>query len=428
MNTQTTATDAAEMPVLDAPADGLPTVVDTPEALAACIAALAAGTGPLAVDAERAQGFRYSSKSYLLQFRREGAGTHIVDPTAFEDADGTCDLSALGEALAGAEWVIHAATQDLPCLVEASLMPHHLFDTELAGRLLGLPRVGLGAMIEQYFGVRLLKEHSAADWSRRPLPDEWVNYAALDVELLVELRDRLAVDLAEAGKLEWAEQEFAALVERCTDEPAARTERWRRTNGMHQVRTPLGLAVVRELWTVRDELAARLDKAPGRLVQDAAISELAARAASTRPAHVPTKDELRQVDGFKRRTARQYENNWVAALARVAELGARQLPAMRTAPDGPPPPRAWERRHPEAFARWNRVRPATQQMAEELRMPPENLVSPDTLRRIAFEPPAPLDEQSVDARLSELGARAWQRELLVPVLVELLADRPEVQE
>lgn len=416
--TEQQALDQEPPPVLDSPADGLPSVVDTPEALQACIDSLAGGTGPLAVDAERAQGFRYSNKSYLFQFRRAGSGTHIVDPVAFEDADGRCDLSVLGAAVVDAEWIIHAATQDLPCLVGAGLVPTSLFDTELAGRLLGLPRVGLGPMIEQFFGVRLLKEHSAADWSRRPLPDEWVNYAALDVELLVELRDRMAEELERAGKMEWARQEFAWLVEHCTDEPAPRPDRWRRTNGVHQVRSPLGLAIVREVWTIRDELAQRVDKAPGRLVQDAAICDLAAKASSTKPAHVPTKDELRQVNGFKRRTARQYENNWLQALERVGQMGPKQFPPMRATPDGPPPPRSWERRHPEAFARWNRVRPATQELAEELGMPPEILVSPDTLRRITFEPPA-LTADALDARLAELGARPWQREHLVPVLLEL---------
>lgn len=419
------AAPAPQLPVLDSPRDGLPVVVDTDEALQACREALVAGHGPLAVDAERAQGFRYSAKSYLFQFRRDGAGSFIVDPLAFEQGTGVAQLKDFGDALADAEWIIHAASQDLPCLVEAQMVPTRIFDTELAGRLLGLPRVGLGAMIEHYFGLRLLKEHSAADWSRRPLPDEWVNYAALDVELLVELRDRLAEELEAAGKLEWAEQEFEHLVRHCTDEAAPRPERWRRTNGMHQVRTPLGLAVVRELWTVRDELAQRLDKAPGKLVQDAAICELAALAATTKPTHVPTKDELRQVNGFKRRTARQYENNWLAALARVEGLGSKQYPPLHATPDGLPPPRNWERRFPEAFARWNRVRPRTQEMAQELGIAPENLVSPDALRRIAFEPPAPLDEASVDARLTELGARRWQRERLVPVLADLLADRPQ---
>lgn len=415
-------TQDSELPVLREPADGVPPVVDTTEALQATIAALAAGTGPVAVDAERAQGFRYSSKAYLIQLRREGSGTHLVDPVAFEEG-GRAQLQELSAAIADEEWIIHAATQDLPCLVEAGMVPQRIFDTELAGRLLGLPRVGLGPMVEQYFGLHLLKEHSAADWSRRPLPADWLTYAALDVELLVALRQRLVDDLAEAGKLEWAEQDFAALVQHATDEVAPRVDPWRRTHGMHQVRTPVGLAVVRELWTVRDELATRLDRAPGRLVQDQAICELAGLAGSTRPPHVPTKDELRQVNGFKRRSARQYENNWLQALSRVEALGAKQLPSLRVAPDGPPPPRSWEKRHPEAFARWNRVRPATQELAAELQMPPENLVSPDPLRRIAYQPPSPLTEQSVDARLAEYGVRPWQRELLVGLLTELLSDQ-----
>ena len=147
----------------------------------------------MAVDAERAHGFRYSQRAYLIQLRRAGAGTHLIDPIAFGQP---ADLSVRSAtALADAEWVIHAASQDLPCLYEVGLVPRTLFDTELAARLLGYPRVALGTMLEELLGVRLLKEHSAADWSTRPLPSEWLNYAALDVELLVELRDRLAAEL-----------------------------------------------------------------------------------------------------------------------------------------------------------------------------------------------------------------------------------------
>jgi ribonuclease D len=180
-----------------APADGTPEVAETPQQLDATLAALVAGTGPLAVDAERAHGFRYTQRAYLLQLRRAGAGTHLIDPTAF---DGTPALAELGAALADTEWIIHAASQDLPCLFEVGMTPSSLFDTELAARLLDYPRVALGTMLEELLGVRLLKEHSAADWSTRPLPAEWLTYAALDVELLVELRNVLAEQLVAAGK------------------------------------------------------------------------------------------------------------------------------------------------------------------------------------------------------------------------------------
>ena len=245
------------------PADGVPPVVRTPEALQATIDALAAGSGPLAVDTERAHGFRYTGRAYLIQLRREGAGTHLVDPIAFAEDGERADLSAIADAVGDAEWILHAASQDLPSLAEVNMLPRRLFDTELAGRLLGLPRVALGSLLERALGKTLAKEHSASDWSRRPLPEDWLVYAALDVELLVPLRDWVAAELEAAGKTEWAAQEFEHLVLHAGDAPTQRTDPWRRTSGTHDVRTPRGLAVVRELWQERDALAQKLDKSPG---------------------------------------------------------------------------------------------------------------------------------------------------------------------
>jgi len=219
------------------PAEGLPPVTATAEDLAAAVARLAAGTGPVAVDAERSSGYRYGQKAYLVQLRRAGAGTVLIDPIACPD------LSGLGMALADVEAVLHAASQDLPCLAEIGYQPGELFDTELAGRLLGYPRVALGTMLEEVLGFRLAKEHSAADWSVRPLPAEMLKYAALDVEVLTELRDALAEQLDEQGKAEWARQEFAAIA--AAPPPPPRADPWRRTSGIHKVRTRRALAVVR---------------------------------------------------------------------------------------------------------------------------------------------------------------------------------------
>lgn len=403
--------------LITAPADGVPDVIDTPDALAAATRALAAGTGPLGVDTERAQGFRYSGKAYLVQLRRAGAGTVLIDPTALEDA-GRADLSGLAAALADAEWILHAASQDLPCLAEINLTPRRLFDTELAGRLLGLPRVSLASLTELALGKTLAKEHSAADWSKRPLPAEWLSYAALDVELLADLRDWAASELADAGKEEWARQEFAHLAEHAADPPPRREEPWRRTSGIHELRSPAQLAVVREIWAARDEAARRLDRAPGRVLPDAAIVALASRVA---PGARPElgRDDLRAVRGFSWRLAERFESSFVAALERVAQLERSELPAPTATPDGPPPPRTWAKRFPDAYARWNRVRPATMDLAARLRLPVENLVAPDAVRRLAWEPPEP-DEQAVDGFLAGLQARPWQRELVVPTVTPLL--------
>lgn len=408
------ATTAPEVPLLTQPADGVPPVADSPAALADVIAALAAGSGPVAVDAERAHGFRYSQRAYLIQLRREGSGTHLVDPVAF----GTpADLSALGATIADAEWIIHAASQDLACLAEVGMLPTSLFDTELAGRLLGYPRVALGTLVEEKFSVRLLKEHSASDWSSRPLPQDWLVYAALDVELLIELRNELASELSDAGKLEWAEQEFAALAAGAAQVPEPRSDPWRRTSGLHQVRNRRGLALVRSLWLARNEIAQRLDKAPGKILTDKAITELAAMKA-------PDRSSLRQVPPFQRRQARRFEASWLEALAATTALSDSELPPLHVPSDGPPQARMWAAKDPEAAARLSRVREAVAAKAKYLDLPVENLLTPDYLRRLTWRPPEPVSEESVDRALAELGARQWQRDQTVAMITPLLAPVP----
>ena len=148
----------SSLPLLEAPADGVPDVIDTPRALQRAAEALAAGTGSVAVDAERASGFRYGQRAFLVQLRREGTGTLLIDPEPFDD------LLPLNGALRGSEWVLHAATQDLPCLADLDMTPDALFDTELAARFLSYDRFGLAAVVGETVGVRLAKEHSAVDW------------------------------------------------------------------------------------------------------------------------------------------------------------------------------------------------------------------------------------------------------------------------
>ncbi len=404
--------EAVDVPVLTTPRDGLPPVDVTDDQLSRSIETLAAGHGPVAVDAERAHGFRYSQRAYLLQLRRDGAGTHLIDPVAYGQP---ADLSALGEALADSEWVIHAASQDLNCLAEVGMVPRTLFDTELAARLLNYPRVALGTMLEELLGVRLLKEHSAADWSTRPIPNDWLNYAALDVELLVELRDLLAAGLAEAGKDDWAREEFAALVAGAGTPPPVREDPWRRTSGMHKVRTRRQLAYVAELWYARDQIAHDEDRAPGRILPDIAITELAT-------ASDPGPSAIRQVPGFNRRQARRFDAEWARAIRAAARLGESELPPMHRPSDGPPPPRIWAAKDPKAAKRLAAAREGLTARADALQLPVENLLTPDHLRRIAWRPPEPVSTETVDVALIGYGARAWQRAQVVPLLVAAFSD------
>jgi ribonuclease D len=402
------------VPLLE-PRDGLPPLVDSPAALETAVAALAGGSGPVAVDAERASGFRYGHRAFLVQFRREGAGTVLIDPVACPD------LSGLDVALADTEAVLHAASQDLPCLAELGYRPRTLFDTEVAGRLLGCPRVGLATMVESMLGLGLEKTHSAADWSTRPLPAEWLRYAALDVEVLVELRDVLDGQLREQGKIEWARQEFAA--ELSAGPPPPRADPWRRTSGIHRVRTRRGLAVVRELWTERDKIARRRDLSPTKVLTDAAIVE-AARSMPSGP------DELTAVPGFSGRGGRRHLSEWLRALGRARALPDRALPAASAPPgDGPPPAHRWHDRDPEAAKRLTAARAVVAALADSNGLPAENLVPPDAVRRLAWQPPADISPEAVGADLAGYGARAWQVELTaVPIaraLLRILEKDPE---
>ncbi|MBV7695753.1 ribonuclease D [Streptomyces sp. TRM70350] len=394
----------APIPLLE-PRDGIPPVIADEAGLAEVIAAFAAGSGPVAVDAERASGYRYGQRAYLVQLRRQGAGSALIDPVACPD------LSALGDALSGVEWVLHAATQDLPCLREIGMVPTRLFDTELAGRLSGFPRVGLGAMVESVLGFVLEKGHSAVDWSTRPLPEPWLRYAALDVELLVDLRDALEKELDRQGKLEWAQQEFDAIVAAPPPEP--RKDPWRRTSGMHKVRRRRQLAVVRELWQTRDRIAQRRDISPGKVLSDAAIVEAALALPGTVHA-------LSALNGFGHRMGRRQLEQWQAAVDRAKALPESQLPQPGQPLAGPPPPRAWADKDPAAAARLSAARAGVSALAEQLGLPQENLIAPDTVRRVCWEPPS-ADVEAVVAVLRGYGARAWQVELVTPVLVAALS-------
>lgn len=394
------------------PREGIPPVITDDAALAEVIAAFAAGTGPVAVDAERASGYRYGQRAYLVQLRREGAGSALIDPAACPD------LSGLGEALSGVEWVLHAATQDLPCLREIGMLPTRLFDTELAGRLAGFPRVGLGAMVENVLGFVLEKGHSAVDWSTRPLPEPWLRYAALDVELLVDLRDALEKELDRQGKLEWAWQEFDAIASAPPPEP--RKDPWRRTSGMHKVRRRRQMAVVRELWQTRDRIAQRRDISPGKVLSDAAIVE----AALALPADAHA---LAALNGFGSRVGRRQLEQWQAAVDRARALSEAQLPQPGQPVTGPPPPRAWADKDPVAAARLSAARAGVSALAERLNMPQENLITPETVRKVCWEPPQSAGPESVAAALAGYGARPWQVEQVTPVLVAALASGgPEV--
>lgn len=401
-----------------APVGGTPPIIDTDNALEDALNQLALGSGPFAVDAERASGFRYSARAYLIQIKRTGGGLHLIDPIPF--GPGHPLMAALNDLLNTDEVILHASTQDLPCLRELGINPKLLFDTELGGRIAGLPRVGLGPLLESLMGVLLAKEHSAADWSVRPLPQEWLTYAALDVELLIELRDKVESLLIEAKKEKWAKEEFASIL--LAPPPPPRVDPWRRTSGMHKIKRRDQLAIIRELWNVRDEIAKSQDIAGGKLLNDSAIVEIAL--------NPPTnKKEFEKVLRPLGLRSRWLENIkvWLEAIARATALPENQWPALRTNADVLPPIKLWRDKFPEKFAPLSHARARIEIIAQENSIPIENLITPELVRRICWSAPAPstveLSPLLVRQHLLELGARKWQVDLVAEAIAHALLEK-----
>ena len=378
-------------------------MIETSTRLVEYAEALRAGTGPVAVDAERASGYRYGQRAYLVQMRRNGSGTGLLDPIPLPD------LSVIQDAIGDEEWVLHAANQDLPCLAEIGLVPQRIFDTELAARLAGLPRVGLGAVVESLLGFSLQKGHSAADWSTRPLPEEWLVYAALDVEVLVDLRDALAAILEEQGKTEWARQEFEAILAAGPpapqDRPLAPHVRGPRPAQPPPAgHPPVALGGPRRPGPPTGHRARPGAPRLGDGLRGAGRSGQRGRAARTARVPRPGQPQLVGV--------------WFSAIARGRAVPENELPLHSKPGEGPPPVNRWSDRDPAAATRLHAARAGLAQISTQHAVPVENVLSPDLVRRIMWSPPKPREAATVAEALRAGGARDWQIELTLGVLAD----------
>lgn len=389
-------------------------LIETSDDLAKATEDLLGGVGPLAIDAERASGFKYSQRAYLIQLHRRNAPILLIDPIAVINDDPDA-FSRLSKSIEGIPWILHAATQDIPCLAELGLRPTKLIDTELAGRLLGLDRVGLGSMVQELLSLALAKEHSAADWSTRPLPENWLTYAALDVDVLPELAELLLEALAKANKLEWAEQEFTHLLS-FAPKPA-KADKWRGTSGLNTIRDERGFAVVKAVWNAREELGKRLDVSPGRLIPDSSLIELAI----SRP---KTKGEMSANKKFAGRASRSYLDTWWAAL----NEGLKDLspPELRVKSEGIPNHRIWAHKHPLADARLQVLKEIMSRLSAEHVLPTENILTPDYMRQLAWNLEI-ISVEEIRDFLSACGARPWQLDLVCEEFSAGLIDQQSAE-
>ena len=362
----------------------------------------------IGLDAERASGFRYSQRAYLIQIATDSR-IFLIDPVPLSEAD---ELWAdeLAKVMEPITWLLHAATQDLPCLAELGIRPTSIIDTELAARIAGLERVGLGSIALELVDLELAKEHSAADWSLRPLSEEMLDYAALDVDVMFEIWDSLQARLEESGKLAWALEEFEHLVSFKPKQPLA--EPWRGLPGLSKVKDLHKVKIAASLWLTRDEFARERDVAPGRLIPDRSIM-----AAVEQPPK--SKSELASNKAFQGRASRSMLSEWWEAIQRANSLEVELSPKEKG--NGIPSHRSWEKRFPVAHARLEVIRPKLVELAAELSLPVENLLTPDYLRRVCFEP-----QEDVKSQLAGLGARRWQIELVADLITAGLAQAAEV--
>ncbi len=422
--------------LLAEPAEGVPNVIDTPEAFFTMVEQYADAEGPLAADAERASGFRYGQHDWLVQFKRSGAPIALVDPVALSRQGVTWE--SFNDAIDDSPWIIHDSLQDLPGFTELGMRPQALIDTEFSARLLGHPHFGLSAMTEHYLGVSLAKEHSSADWSYRPLGRDLRNYAALDVEVLIELAAAILEDLKRQGKREWAREEFAYLLEQGTKPKTKHPEPWRKISHITKInKDPRGLAIARALWYVRDEYAQDLDIAPLLLLSDAAILDAAVK----KPRNSKSFEAIRSLnqrvrihtgDGrdkmFERYAPIQRKVKpavWKNAIKAALDLRDDELPTAavvinKEEGNAPRSMKHWREHHPERFEKLSKARRVMIQIGEDTHTPAEVLLKPQILKNLCWRSNSVHNAQEVNEFLTMQGARQWQVSLLSESLSQVI--------
>lgn len=398
------------MPVtpLLVPVGGLPPVAHTPDDFAEAARRLARGRGPFAIDTERASDYRCDDRAFLVQIKRRDAGTFLLAPEGHRE-----ELSRhLSPVLTGQEWVLHAAASDLPSLQLLGLRPGRIFDTEIGGRLLGLPKVNLAALTEDVLDLGLEKNHGNEDWSTWPLPAPWLTYAALDVEVLLELAEALTELLDSSGKLHWLEQECAHIQQNVH----IPRPHWRDLKGIGKLRSPRQLAIARSLWTFRYERAQDIDRAPHRILPNKALIELARTA--------PTSGrDIRAVLGRRPTTALVRSLHKVILATLAAPPATWPEPMTKDYNHTPAPRSSWSTNFPEAQGALDAVREGLAEMSLLTGTPQENILQPAMLREIIWACVVSRKlrfSADLPAFMDELGVRPWQQELSFPLLADTL--------
>ena len=413
---------------LSTPSGGTPSLISTEDELKNAARVLANGHGPLAVDTERASAYRYGDRAFLLQLKRAGSGLFLVDAEACRS-----DMGLLAPVVNRLTWIIHSARTDLPALLDMGLAPHRLLDTELGCRIAGLKKVNLGDMVDGLVGYRLAKEHGHENWSRRPLPNEWLDYAALDVECLLELSTAVAGLLSELDRFAWWTEE-CEYIRTSTLADAPSVEPSLRVKGLNNLSTPAQRELAFTLSRERDQRARAVDRSPHRVLSNSDLIAIARK-------NPRTIQEMMDATHF--RSMRNARSWWSVIQGEHDKTTASPSGIARShcAIDddwGPSRHRghhsdthyAGGRRFPnsergqKAEGLYSLCSEAINVVSEQTGIPHEVIITPQIVRLMAWhfssEPQAHATD--IDMFFARHGVRRWQRRIVSPVCANALGD------
>lgn len=404
---------------LESPADGIPELSDTPASVEAAVDQLASGSGPLAIDTERAGSFLSNDRACLIQVRREGAGTVLLDPLAAPDA-----VRNAAEFFNSVGWILHSSHDDLPCLLDLGFYPALLDDTLLAGAILGLEKIGLNPMMEDILGMSMEKGKGQEDWSRRPLPQDMLNYAALDVEKLQELRDICLARIIEEGREQWYRQECDFVLAQA--KPVAPMD-FASVKGVSKLRKASELSLAFNLHQGRLVIAQACDIPITSILPHSALIDIA-------QSRNPMKALQEQLRKNRWRGASFDSSLLFDAVARVLSTPpsaseTRELQALlkqRSARQPQlPSPSHWQDNSPDSYRRYEQWRDILSGVAEDLGLRIDTIITVRLIKALAWHLYG--SEQTViadhaerileaDRFLAGWNVRPWQLEIILNVL------------
>ena len=362
----------------------------------------------IAIDTEADSFYHYFDKTCLVQIATKRS-IYLVDPLAL---GGPEDMQPLGAVLASPDVrkIFHAAEYDLFVLNrDCGFTAANLFDTMISAQMLGYPAIGLAALVERHFGLKLPKDEQRSDWSSRPLSDSQLTYAAADVAHLLALAEKLERELVKHERREWAQEEFEALTRRSWPERGFDRLGYLRIKGARAM-SPESLGVLRELYLVRDRRAREIDRPPFKVLANRTLLEIA----EIKPRN---DSELAAIKGVTDLVLRRLGREVLTAVEHGVEKKHGPLPRRS---EGEGPVRRRIDRHAERFLaalkRWRTER------AKELSLDPGVLCPNVTLEAIASERPSSRDEL---ARVA--GVKGWFGRAFGSEVLEALANAPPAE-